>query len=114
MNLRRITQNSPEHIAAISAGLARAREKARAGEGFIYVCAIENSDAIKIGHSLDPEFRAKRHGPSVRLLGFFPATIASERALHRLLKPHRCSGWAAREIYPRSVLVHSAELRAAA
>jgi hypothetical protein len=106
--LARRKQNGPEHLALMKAGLAKARERAMAGEGFIYVCGIEGSDAIKIGHSLDPLRRAMTHGPSMRLLGYFRASIDAERALHRMLKPRRHAEYEGREIYPRAALFHPA------
>lgn len=101
-----VKQNSPEHVALISAGLKAARVRRDAGEGFIYVCSIPNSDAVKVGHTLFPERRAAQLGPGVRMLGYFPASIKAERALHANLRDRQHPDFDGREIYPRSVFLH--------
>lgn len=98
-----VTQNSPEHIALISAGLKAARARRNAGEGYIYVCSIPNSDAVKVGHTLFPERRATQLGPGVRMLGYFRASIKAERALHAHLRDRQHPDFGGREIYLRDV-----------
>ena len=69
-------------------------ERIRAGEGFIYVAQIENTDLYKIGFSLDPVTRIRRESvPGSRLLGFFPASLLAEKRLHRALLKHRTKRW---------------------
>lgn len=108
INSIRLEQNGPEHIAAISAGQKAAQARKLAGEGFIYVAAIGTTDAVKVGFSLFPERRAAQLGSGVRMLGYFPASIKAERALHKLLRAHRHPDFSGQEIYPRSIF---AELR---
>lgn len=97
----------PEHIAAISAGQKAAFARRQAGEGFIYVCAIRDTDAIKVGFSLNPENRVLQLGAGVRLLGYFPADVKTERALHVRLRAHRHPDFPrTREVYRREAFSH--------
>lgn len=96
--------DSPENKAMMSASLKAARARISAGEGFIYVAEVIGTDAVKIGFSLNPE---RRLGPKARLLGYFPASIKAERALHVRLASHRHPDFGL-EVYPRSIFVHGA------
>lgn len=103
--MQRDPQNSPEHKAMMTASLKAARARIGAGEGFIYVAEITGTDAVKIGFSLAPE---RRLGPKVRLLGYFPASIKAERALHEHLRGKQHPDFESREVYPRSVFLTDA------
>lgn len=88
----------------------RARDRIRAGEGFIYIAAI-GGGLIKIGFSLNPEKRVKDRnvGGRARLLATIPGSMYEEIALHKTLRPcradkkQRCG-----ERYPASILSHEA------
>lgn len=87
----------------------------RAGRGFIYVAAIEGTDDVKIGFSLDPERRARELTRDLRphryrILMARPGTWSDERFLHAALKACRLPTAAYRgtEYYPRSILSHPA------
>lgn len=98
----RATLHSAEHITDLREGQRLARARMATGEGFIYVAAIDAS-TVKVGFSLRPERRVEQLGKSVRLLGYFPASIRAERELHRLLRNHATD----RECYPRSLFEHA-------
>jgi hypothetical protein len=94
-----------------------------AGEGFIYVAEIVGHDMVKIGFSLNPEFRVRgltAFLPPARLLTYTPGSVTAERQLHRTLAEHalRLRGSPRRcECYRRSILSHPAiptELRSVA
>lgn len=104
----RLRAGSPEHIAAISAGQKAAAARRSAGEGFIYVAAIRDTDAVKVGFSLQPEMRATQLGSGVRMLGFFPASIHAEREFHAAHRSQRHPDFSGQEIYPRSVFAEAA------
>lgn len=86
----------------ISASLARVGARVRAGEGFIYVAEVVDSDLLKVGFSLDPDDRIKQlraaYGREFRLLGKIAASRKTELAFHRFLRG-RAHGY--REFYPR-------------
>lgn len=90
-------------------GLGRRRALARIeqGAGFIYVAAVPNSEAVKVGFSLDPERRIAQLGYEFRLMGCFPASQAAERALHVFLSNRRHPDFSGREIYSRDVFRHA-------
>jgi hypothetical protein len=89
------------------------RDSMAKGEGYIYAVEVVGADVIKLGFALYPEFRVQAikysSGEDVRLLGYTPATIHDELALHRELREHRHpSRLNCREYYPRSILDHEA------
>lgn len=100
----RASQNSPEHIAKLRQSADSVIARRQSGEGFIYVAAIPEADAVKIGHSLDPAKRVQ--AMQLRLLGFFPATMRAERTLHKRLAEHRHPEFDGREVYRRTALAH--------
>lgn len=104
MNLR-TARHSPEHMALLSAGQKAARRRIAAGEGFMYIAAVEGTDVVKVGFSLRPERRVKGLGHRFRLLGAFACSIKAERQLHAALAGHRHPGFDKQEIYPRSIFV---------
>jgi hypothetical protein len=104
-----LCQCSPEQKAVIRAGIARAVKRRKAGEGYIYVAeVIGKPDAIKIGFSLDPDFRIKTLSFKARLLGYFQATWAAEQYFHRSLSNCRHPDFPRQEIYLRNFLKHGA------
>lgn len=96
-------QRRTRHADAVRDGKARVR----AGEGVLYVAEWRSVQRIKIGHALNLERRLKDLsccGQHVRLLGSFPATIATERAFHKRFRAHRIDG----ECYSREWLMERA------
>lgn len=90
---------------ALSIAQKAARARIKAGEGFMYVVAIEGTDILKIGFSLRPERRVRglSYLGMPRLLGFFPATLLQEKAFHRQFLKVRDKSLG-RECYQRHVL----------
>lgn len=93
----------------------RARDRIRAGEGFLYVAQLINEpDVVKIGFALDPAKRVGSLGADAKtpatLLAAIPSTFAQECALHKKLRLHAVKRSRSRlsEYYPRSILSHPA------
>lgn len=97
-----------------------ARARTHAGEGFIYLAELAGTDVIKIGHSLNPEQRAKKvehcgFNAKPRLIAKVLGSWVQEKALHRALRDEDAA--MGHEYYRRSILSHPAipqELREAA
>lgn len=100
--MTRLTAGTPEHTAALSEGQRIARARMAAGEGFIYVAAID-ADTVKVGFSLRPDRRVEQIGRHARLLGFFSASISAERSFHKHHQDHQIPG--RREHYPRALFI---------
>jgi hypothetical protein len=105
---------SPETLALRTQRWRAARDRMKAGEGFIYVAEVIGTDVIKIGFSLTPETRAPKaylnwcpvRGGRTRLVAKVRGSWEQEKDLHHAL----CDGGDALggEYYHRSILTHPA------
>jgi hypothetical protein len=88
---------------------------AAGSEGFIYLAEVVGRNAVKIGFSRNPEqridhlrrrFRRLHQDRRIdlRLMGYFPADLRSEKDLHNLLARFRNREFKGHETYDISVL----------
>jgi hypothetical protein len=88
------------------------RGGSKVGLGSIYILETDDKALVKIGFTTRLTMRLETHrafaknklGVGIRLLGFFPATMAIENALHRAFSPCRVgSEWYDRDAVFRQV-----------
>lgn len=87
-----------------------ARQRIKAGEGFVYLAEFDASDIVKIGFSLNPARRVRTMnflGWKAKLIAAVPGGMRVEKAVHRaLLRGEHSTRYG--ECYRRSALNHPA------